>query len=297
MAAIQAKVSVVIPTYNRAALLPRAIASVQAQSVDVAEIIVIDDGSSDDTLTVLRSLATTEPRLQVVERARGGANRARNAGVEAANGEWIAFLDSDDHWMPRKLEHQLAALAATPSAIAAFAGLMMHAPHRTAVFIPNPRPTLMDLRCCNALSSTSSAVISAAQLREVGGFDPDLPSCQDWDLWYRLRQIGPFVVVQEPLVHIDGGQHQRITSDREKVAEGHEILFARLCEGLAPGPQLRKVQAAHQLVLADIDRRAGDYAQSLPLALKSCLRSPSLSAFRSVAQNISGAMRQALTGM
>lgn len=290
------QISVVIPTHNRAGMLPRAIASVQAQTIPVREIIVADDASSDGTAVTLAEIARSEKRLHVIECSRGGANRARNAGIAKASGEWIAFLDSDDYWEPEKLAAQLAVLATDANLIAAFTGLAAHAPHRSAVFVPRPRPSLFDLRCCNALSGTSSALVKAQTLHAVGGFDPVLPSCQDWDLWFRLRRIGPFGVVQKPLVHIDAGPHPRITTDRPSVMEGHRILFERLRDGLPPGPELRRVEAAHQLVLAELDRRAGNYRQSLPNALGAYLRSPSFPAVRSIARNISAAMRQALAG-
>ncbi|WP_276257060.1 glycosyltransferase [Halomontanus rarus] len=102
-------VSVVIPTYNRADVLPRAIDSALAQTVDDLEVLVVDDGSTDDTQAVVDSYET--PRVQSITHGTNrGANVARNTGIEHANGEFVAFLDSDDEWRPTKLERQLAAL-------------------------------------------------------------------------------------------------------------------------------------------------------------------------------------------
>src|ERR1700722_8506374 len=102
------KVSVVIPTYNRAATVPRAIESVLAQTVTDLEVIVVDDGSSDDTGKVLREMFGD--RIRYYSQANQGASVARNKGVEEARGEWIAFLDSDDLWEKEKLEWQLKAV-------------------------------------------------------------------------------------------------------------------------------------------------------------------------------------------
>ena len=109
------KVSVVIPTYNRAATVPRAIESVLAQTVTDLEVIVVDDGSSDDTGKVLGEMFGD--RIRYYAQTNQGASVARNRGVEEARGEWIAFLDSDDLWEKEKLEWQFKALERFGSAV------------------------------------------------------------------------------------------------------------------------------------------------------------------------------------
>lgn len=109
------RVSVVIPTYNRAPTLPRALESTLAQTIDDLEILVVDDGSTDDTASVLATYQDVDSRVRpVVHATNQGANVARNTGIEHARGEYIAFLDSDDEWHPEKLERQLAALEDRP---------------------------------------------------------------------------------------------------------------------------------------------------------------------------------------
>jgi len=111
---LESKVSVVIPTYNRAKLIVNAIESVLAQTHPVREIIVVDDGSTDNTAQVLERYLGAQPRLREIVRyfsqPNQGQSVARNKGVKEASGEWIAFLDSDDQWRPEKLELQLSAL-------------------------------------------------------------------------------------------------------------------------------------------------------------------------------------------
>ena len=247
-------VSVVIPTYNRCGLLPRALASVFDQSVPVQEVIVVDDGSTDGTLDYLSDLALLEPRLRIVQVDHGGANRARNAGISSATGKWVAFLDSDDWWDSTKVERQLGVLAADPAAIAAFTGLLIHSANRERIANPKRAPSLMDLRCYNTLSSTSSALIRRDAIDRVKGFDPDLPSCQDWDLWFRLRGIGRFKVVREPLTHYDGGNHSRITNNLPAVVAGHEALFERLRDGVNGFSSSRRIRAWHKITLANVMR-------------------------------------------
>lgn len=247
-------VSVVIPTYNRCGLLPRALASVFNQSVPIQEVIVVDDGSTDGTLDFLRDLASHEPHLRIVHVDHGGANRARNAGISSATAEWVAFLDSDDWWDDTKIERQLGVLAGDPAAIAAFTGLLIHDENGERIANPKRAPSLMDLRCYNTLSSTSSALIRRDAIIQVKGFDPDLRSCQDWDLWFRLRGIGAFKVVREPLTHYDGGSHSRISNDLSAVVAGHEALFKRLQDGVSGFSARRKIRAWHNITLANVMR-------------------------------------------
>ncbi len=108
----QIPVSVIIPTYNRAALVAEAVASVLAQTWRDFEVLVVDDGSTDGTIEALAPYAS---RLRLLRReSRGGVSAARNTGIKAARGEWLAFLDSDDLWLPEKLSRQMAYLAAHP---------------------------------------------------------------------------------------------------------------------------------------------------------------------------------------
>ena len=100
-------VSVVIPTYNRSALITRALDSVLAQTVKPHEILVVDDGSTDDTASLVRK---HYPAVQLIRQKNTGVSAARNAGITAATGEWVALLDSDDAWLPRKLERQVHAV-------------------------------------------------------------------------------------------------------------------------------------------------------------------------------------------
>jgi glycosyltransferase involved in cell wall biosynthesis len=106
-------ISVVIPTYNRAGLLPRAVASALAQTMAPAEVLIVDDGSTDDTRAVC---AQWSAPVRYIATANGGVARARNVGIAEARGDWVALLDSDDEWEPAKLEAQCAALDAAPAA-------------------------------------------------------------------------------------------------------------------------------------------------------------------------------------
>jgi glycosyltransferase involved in cell wall biosynthesis len=268
-------VDVVIPTYNRRGLLPRAIASIRAQTVPVNRIYIVDDGSQDGTVEWMRSMTATDHKLVLIERRHGGANLARNAGIARSQAEWIAFLDSDDTWEPDKLERQFALLKRKPDLIGLFCGFRLTGGQNERIHLPRDDPSLLDLRCANALGGTSAAVVRATALREVGNFNSALPSCQDWDLWFRLRQIGRLGVVRAPLVNFNSGPHDRITTNLQKVLSGHKVMFAQLLADVSQADDRAKIHARHKLVEADIQRRFGAHQSALKLALSSFVHAPS----------------------
>lgn len=253
-----ADVTVVIPTYNRARLIAQALESVQAQTTVVKDIIVVDDGSTDATADVVARFTRADSRVRLVAQANAGANVARNTGIGEARSDWIAFLDSDDRWLPDKIERQIAALRARPEAVASFTGIIAVDGDRELYRYDMPGElTLGELRRHNALGSTSTALVSRAVLEKVGGFDPVLPSCQDWDLWLRLRREGPFAVVTDSLILYDDGPHDRITGNLAKAIEGHRRVFARALADVDDRRERAGIAASHATVLMRIyDRNA-----------------------------------------
>jgi glycosyltransferase involved in cell wall biosynthesis len=204
-------VSVIIPTRNRSVLLRRALASVTAQTMQPAEIIVVDDGSMDGTS---RWLPDEFQSVRYVQQPHRGVSAARNRGVEEAGGEWIAFLDSDDEWLPAKLERQLAALHAHPE----------HALcHTDEIWIRrgrrvNPKDRhaktggFIFQRCLPlCVISPSSVMLRRSFLENVGGFDETLPVCEDYDLWLRICSRHPVLYLDEPLVIKHGGHSDQLS--------------------------------------------------------------------------------------
>jgi len=268
------QVDVVIPTYNRRALLPAAIASIKAQTLPVTRIFVVDDGSSDGTIEWLRELAAEDASIEFIEMQHGGANVARNAGIARARSEWVAFLDSDDAWEPDKLERQFAMLEERPNLVGLFCGFRLVGVTSRAIHRPRDNPSLLDLRGSNVLGSTSGAVIRRDALEAAGGFNPALPSCQDWDLWFRLRKMGPMGVARLPLVLFNCGPHERITTNMQKVVSGHRAIFVHLLADVESARERNIVLAQHMLTEADIKRRFGDYRAALQLVARSVMRVP-----------------------
>jgi glycosyltransferase involved in cell wall biosynthesis len=212
------KVSVVIPTYNRATTVPRAIESVLAQTVTDLEVIVVDDGSSDDTGKVLGEMFGN--RIRYHAQANQGASVARNRGVQEARGEWIAFLDSDDLWEKEKLEWQLKALQQfAPQCGGCYTDTRFfnHPETRTMFQLVEQEYRHEGTMGVNAdvlqrlvrpggagmVICLSSLVARADAVRKTGGFDPKLMYSQDSEFMFRLAMLTGFCYVNRPLVRFD----------------------------------------------------------------------------------------------
>ncbi len=181
-------VSVVIPTYNRATLIGRAIHSVLVQTIDDWELIVVDDASTDNTEEVVSSFEDFRIRYYSHQLNRGGS-AARNTGIQKARGKYVAFLDSDDEWLPTKLERQLRLLETEESGVGLVYTGMIHvyqSGERTKIS-PRHRGDLTgDLLLRNVVGSSSAVLARKTVLESTGGFDTDLPSRQDLDMWLRI---------------------------------------------------------------------------------------------------------------
>ena len=194
------RVSIVMPTRNRATLLPRALASVYAQTVEEWELIVVDDGSLDDTPALITAAAAADPRVRAICTTGIGAAAARNRGIAAASAPYIAFLDDDDEWLPAKLERQLEVAADDVLVHTAFIETD-GADVRLAGLVDVGADTLVTLLRGNQLGN-STVLAPRRALNAVGGFDERLPRLQDWDLWLRLAARLRFRLLPQPLVRI-----------------------------------------------------------------------------------------------
>jgi len=246
-------ITTVIPVRNRIKFIARALESVHAQTHQPAEIIVVDDASTDGTTNFLMEQTKQTTNLKVIALEQNiGAAEARNIGIRHAKGDLIAFLDSDDAWYPQKLEKQIAEFRLDDSVIAVFSGSRVVYSDHSFSHIPAPEVTLTDLFYSNALSTTSSALISKNALVQVGGFDRSLPSCQDWDLFIRLAEIGKIRVVQEELIEFLNHDEGRISRNKSGMLTGHEIVRGRIYRRISDPTMLRRVRGSHECTLADI---------------------------------------------
>lgn len=233
------RVSVIIPAYNAAWCIRRAVDSVLAQDYRDYELIVVDDGSQDDTTTVL---AAYGPVLRVVGKTNGGLSSARNAGINAARGVYVAFLDADDWWLPGKLSRQVTLMDARPD--------LLFCSTASEVWTAAGK-RLTDWRCFGGSGSalacifavnayvagSGSAVMAQRQaFARAGGFDVDLRSLEDIDMWMRLAAMGDFVCIDEPLTAIE--KRSDSMSGNLDVMRGAAIRVMRKNRGLL-SPTLR----------------------------------------------------------
>lgn len=253
-------VSVVIPTYNRRGYLEGAVRSVLSQTYLNLEVIVVDDGSTDSTRAYVAQIA--DSRVCAIWREHcGHPSQVRNAGVHEARGDYVAFLDSDDLWLPDKLRIQMAGLASDPACRWSYTGLMrigeagepLDDP-AVAKWAPYAGPALEGLVTLRAVVATSAVVVERRLLLEAGGFDEQLSYCEDYDLWHRLALRSPARV--EPVlvtrIRAHGGHY---STDRAAVYRCWAQVYAKLGR-LAPNGRLRaecaKRRAQQMVILANI---------------------------------------------
>ncbi len=204
-------ISVIIPTYNRAHTLSRALGSVLAQTHPADEVVVIDDGSTDNTVKLIQD---SYPNVKLIQQQNRGVSAARNSGIRACSSEWIALLDSDDEWLPDKLNKQLALVSQRPE---------YKIVHSDEIWIRNGvRVNQMKkhtkkggwiFQDCLPLCaiSPSAAMIRRALFDEVGLFDETLPACEDYDLWLRITSQYPVLYCDEPLINKYGGHDDQLS--------------------------------------------------------------------------------------
>ena len=204
-------VSVIIPTYNRKNLLKRALHSASSQTFVPQEIIVVDDGSSDGTKDwVLERF----PYVRYIYQDNSGVSSARNAGIKEAKGSWIAFLDSDDEWMPDKLEKQEIAINDSKEAWLCHTneiwirnGVRVNQMKKHQKYGGDVFENCLDI--CRI--SPSSALIKKEVFEMVGLFDESLKVCEDYDLWLRITAVLPVIFLDEQLITKYGGHSDQLS--------------------------------------------------------------------------------------
>lgn len=232
MVTLNDKVSVIIPTYNRSELLKKAVKSLESQSHQNIEIIIIDDFSTDDTAEVVGKMKDSRI-IYIRHDINKGGSEARNTGIKRATGRFIGFLDSDDQWLPDKLEKQLKLFADQPDLGVVYTGVQVVNENNqpTRKIIPKYRGNmLLKLFESNCIDTTSSVLVKKEVLEQVQGFDAGLPSCQDWDLYIRLAQVTTFDFVKESMVLFYHHSGERITTNKKSVLSGHLSIFEKYKE-------------------------------------------------------------------
>ena len=228
------KISVVIPTYNRIALVERAIDSVLRQSIKPFDIIVVDDGSDDGTSEMIKKKYRS---INLVQQQNSGVSAARNNGIKHAKGDWISLLDSDDEWTGKKLENQVDRLIKNPD---------YHFCHTNEIWIRNGVRVnqkkkhqkyggyIFD-KCLDICRiSPSSTLFKKNILEHVGWFDTQLPVCEDYDLWLRITADYKILFVDELLIIKYGGHTDQLSQS----VEGIELFRIKSLENLLANTEL-----------------------------------------------------------
>ena len=207
------KISVVIPAYNASAFLPRCLKSVFAQTLKPDEVIVVDDGSRDNTAALAAELGA-----RVISLPNGGPAAARNAGIQSASSEWIALLDADDMWAPEKLERQAACVR--PETVLVYTGVRSFDENSVREGQPaiNANSARKMLRYANPIPN-SSVLVSREAVTQAGGFREGLHYGEDWEMWFRLQRLGQFEVVTDPLTDYYVYPNS-LSANPEKMIEG-----------------------------------------------------------------------------
>lgn len=226
-------ISVIIPTFNRKETLGRAVESVLCQTYSDIELIVVDDGSTDDSQALVKE---SYCGIKYIYQKNQGVSAARNVGISHANGEWIAFLDSDDEWLPNKLEKQMGLLNSQPDYLVCHTEeiwirngvrvnqMKKHKKHGGWIF-----PYCLPL----CLMSPSSIVIHRRVFNEVGLFDESLFACEDYDLWLRITARYPVLFHQTPLILKYGGHSDQLSRqfwgmDRFRIEALQKIILSKV---------------------------------------------------------------------
>lgn len=275
-------VSVIIPTFNRARLLQESVSSVVRQSHKDWELLIVDDGSTDGTEAAVRPLLE-DPRIRYLKRPNGGVSRARNAGIKETSAPWVAFLDSDDVWLPSKLERQMADLEAAPGAV-------MGITHCAAVgadggLVEEFRPTgeaaleRLILGANVFPGAASSALVRRTALEAAGGFDEELQFSADWDMWIRLAAQGAVCVTPEILVRYRLSGPAPAWPAR-MVEHDFRRVYQKVQEmpGVPRRLKTRRVPVRGLLSVANYYRRKREHAAALRVFVECTLRSPIRSA-------------------
>jgi glycosyltransferase involved in cell wall biosynthesis len=274
-------VSVVIPSYNAARYVRAAIDSVLQQSFTDFEVLVVDDGSTDDTRAVVSEYGHP---VRYLHKPNGGVSTARNHGIAASTGRYVALLDADDTWFPPKLERQLEAMARAPGIRLSSTGYR---------FVDDELRPLRDARpqhfensfegplLHGVVSSVSTLVAERTLFDEVGGFDPQLSQCADWDMWIRLGRRTQFLPVDDILATY----RQHNTNMSRSVAllerDSRRVLEKAFSDPLTPEPVRRRANRTfgrNWMVLAGSYYHAGEYRDFMRCAVNALRLDPAQSA-------------------
>lgn len=229
-------VSIVIPTYNRAQLIERAVNSALSQTYTDLEVVIVDDASTDDTRNRIKTLWPADCRIRYLcHDSNRGAQAARNTGLNEARGKYVAFLDSDNEWLPRKLERQMALFSSkntSPGVV--YCGYSKVSPAGDVLheYVPGHRGSVYKKTLVDWLTDTSTIIVSKDILEEIHGFDNTVSSHQEWDLCIRLAAKCEFDFVPQSLAIYHEHDLPSISKDHLRDAYGYATIVEKHREAI-----------------------------------------------------------------
>jgi len=267
-------VSIILPTYNRAALIAKAVHSVLAQTFPDFELIIVDDASTDNSEDVIKHIADSRIRYIVHEENRGGA-AARNTGIKTAAGTFIGFQDSDDQWLPDKLAMQVRAFRSSGTGTGAvYTGCRrQEGPDMTYIPSQEIRQKSGDLRVQllrGNFITLPSLLIKKECLETVGIFDERLLRLHDWDLLIRISMHYDFVFIDEPLV-VSSFTPESISSREDSLLQASEIILEKHRDEFR---RYKKISASHHYFIADRSLKAGRWRKGIAFLWKAFKDNP-----------------------
>ncbi|MGG3690175.1 glycosyltransferase family 2 protein [Caldifermentibacillus hisashii] len=266
-------VSVIIPTYNRANLILQAVKSVLNQTYKNFEIIIVDDGSSDNTEDVINVIH--DNRIRYIKHAiNKGASAARNTGIREAKGKYIAFQDSDDHWLPDKLEKQVKRIENTPDHVGAvFGGYWIIGKGNEKRYFPEQ--VIKDGNIFHTLLKGNVVGMPVVMIKKicfdkVGYFNETLPALEDWELLLRISRDYEFLYINEPLVTVYETENS-ISMHMENTVKAWKYIFDKYLDIISAD---HTTLALHYYTLGKYLIRSGNFSGGRKLIFKAVKTNP-----------------------
>lgn len=249
-------VSVVIPTYNRAHVLPRALESLFLQTYKPHEIIVVDDGSTDDTCRLITGISQTHPNIRYFRLEKGGAQVARNHGIRQATGDWITFLDSDDEYLPEKIEQQLRAAVSTGIPVIHCECFLYDI--RTGERKLRGTAPLSGACYAFALSGNSPAFPGIFAHRtcfeRIGYLDERVAAYQEWETAIRLASLFSFHYLPQPLFMYYVNSGDAISKNTQRAADGWAYIIEKHAIDIAAEVGRGKLAELYQIAATHYEK-------------------------------------------
>lgn len=270
-------ITVIIPTHNRPSQLFRAIQSVLNQTYKDYELIVVDDHSREDIRAVVNLIKDTRVKYVLNERTKGAAG-ARNTGILKAKGEWIAFLDDDDCWMPRKLELQHEKILELDESFGLiYTGFIRYDKrnNKVSTFVPEKRGWIhKDLLYDNFIRTFSTVIIRTVLIKHLGGLDERFPALQDRELYMRVANISEITFIREPLAYVNASYLNRISLNIDDKLEGNILFFNKYSSFISGSFKLRYIWNSRVFVYASLKPDFFIALKTFPWAVSGLVHDP-----------------------